>query len=122
MSNNIFKKWDGLSINRLNVMQTQGISEVGLKYLLPQNHLESVSFWNTSITDNITEFFDGCPELKKIEIMGCHLRCEFIRDMKWIDKIEKINISETDLNDEILTSITRFKNLNSLLIMKCNVT
>jgi hypothetical protein len=122
MSNNIFKKWDGLSINRLNVMQTQGISEVGLKYLLPQNHLESASFWYTSITDNITEFFNGCPELKTIEIVGGNLRCDFIRDMKWTDKIETIDITETNLDDEILNSITRFKKLNKLRAINCQIT
>jgi hypothetical protein len=122
MPDTVFKKWGGLAINRLIIMETPDISEVGLKYLLPQNDLEMVILWYTSITDKITEFFDGCPKLKNIEIVGGDLRCEFIRDMKWADKIEEIDISETNLDDEILNSITRFNRLKSLLIMHCNVT
>jgi hypothetical protein len=87
-----------------------------------KNDLETVILWYTSITDDITEFFDGCPKLKNIEIVGGNLRCEFIRDMKWIDKIEEIDIIETNLDDEILTSITRFKKLSKLTVINCQVT
>jgi hypothetical protein len=122
MPDTIFKKWGGLAINRLIIMETPDISEVGLKYLLPQNDLETVILWHTSITDNITEFFDGCPKLKYIEIVGGNLRCDFIRDMKWTDKIETIDVTETNLDDEILNSITRFKKLNKLRAINCQVT
>jgi predicted DNA binding protein len=81
--------------------------------------------YDTDIGDGITDFLDELPALATLSIsfsLPNKMRCEFIRDMKNTNNIEKIDIDNADIDDEILSEITRFKNLKSLSIRSSKIT
>ncbi len=76
----------------------------------------------TNLSDDITSFFDDCPNLKTMLIIDCDLQCTFIRDMKHAEALESLTITNTGLNDEVFSSILRFKKLQKIAIANCKVT
>jgi hypothetical protein len=121
MSDKFFEGLTRLDIETLVFIQTP-ISDKGLKEILPLKNLTFINLCYTQVTDGITEFFDECPQLETIILFGGNIRCTFIRDMQYTNKIKSIWVDETELDDDILSFILRFKNLKELIVTNCKVT
>ena len=119
-----YKECNSLNINDL------GISEIpvrveNLKNMLPLPNLLSLMLLDTRVGDDITDFLDELPYLETLIIsfsLPNEMRCEFIRNMKNTDNIEIMEIRNTNVDDDILSAITRFKNLTSLTIRNSKIT
>ena len=77
---------------------------------------------STNLSDEITSFFNECPNLQSVLIAISDLQCTFIRDMKYVEALETIDIDNTNLNDEVFSSILRFNKLQFVAIANCKVT
>jgi hypothetical protein len=119
-----FKNCRSLNIGDLGIFEVS-IRTENLKDMLPLPNLSGVMLFDTNVEDDITGFLDELPTLKTLIITFSEpnkMRCEFIRDMKNADSIEEISIGYTDIDDEILSAITRFKNLKKVEIYGKNLT
>jgi hypothetical protein len=121
MSDKFFEGLTRLEIETLVFMQTP-ISDKGLKKILPLKNLTFINLCYTQVTDEITEFFDECPKLDTIILFGGNIRCTFIRDMQYANSIKSIWVDGTNLDDDILSFILRFKNLKELKVINCKIT
>jgi hypothetical protein len=121
MSDKFFEGLTRLEIETLVFIQTP-ISDKGLKKILPLKNLTFINLCYTQVTDGITEFFDECLKLETIILFGGNIRCTFIRDMQYANSIKSIWVDGTNLDDDILSFIIRFKNLKKLTITNCKVT
>ena len=115
----------GLPIRHLGFSSCD-ITDRGLKNMLPLDNIEEVSLYDIQISDNITDFFNSCPKLRKIDIYfetpSGKLTCKFLRDMTTTSVIQSICLCNVDLDDELLAEVERFSNLKVFWVISPLVT
>ena len=119
-----FKHCGALNINSLAIVEVSVRTE-NLKDMLPLPNLSMLMLYDTDVGDDITDFLDELPALKTLSIafsVPNKMRSKFLRDMKNTDTLEEITIENSDIDDEILSEITRFKNLTSVIIYGRKIT
>lgn len=98
------------------------ISEEGLKKLVRTDRLETISWNQMGISNDITSFFNECPKLERIHIDDSNVRVYFITQMRNTDRLRSLTLHNTNIDDDTLANVLRFENLVELSIYGGNVT